>query len=142
MAYVAAVDEIQRRSKEYDARIRVIFDNGMESNHLLRSFARVLYDDENGRQIVEVAPTVSGPLFGGIGHVSGPLFTGEAERAQFGEVKGTVYIVEAFPKILVSPHSRGAYTRSGSRLCPSKNGSPTPRGSNFPLLIGSSPGDL
>jgi hypothetical protein len=95
MAYVASADELQRRGKEYDARIRVIFDNGLESNHLLRSFARALYEDDNGRQIIEAAPTVSGPLFGGSGHVSGPLFSGEAERPEFGEVKGTVYIVES-----------------------------------------------
>ncbi len=95
MAYVAAVDELQRRGKEYDARIRVIFDNATESNHLLRSFARVLYEDENGRQIIETAPTVTGPLFGGPGHISGPLFTGEPDQAEFGAVKGTVYIVES-----------------------------------------------
>jgi hypothetical protein len=94
-AYVATVDDMQRRGKEYDARIRVIFDNGMESNHLLRSFARVLYEDDNGRQIIESAPSISGPLFGGPGHVAGPLFTGEADQAEFGEVKGTVYIVES-----------------------------------------------
>ncbi len=95
MAYVAAVDELQRRGKEYDARTRVIFDNGMEGNHLLRSFARLLYEDENGRQIIEAAPSISGPLFGGAGHVSGPLFTGEPAQEEFGEVKGTVYIVES-----------------------------------------------
>lgn len=98
MAYVAAVDDLKRRGKEYDGRIRVIFDNGMESNHLLRSFARVLYEDENGRQIIEAAPTVSGPLFGGEGHVSGPLFTGQPEQVEFGAVKGTVYIVESLSK--------------------------------------------
>jgi len=38
---------------------------------------------------------VSGPLFAGAGHVSGPLFTGEAPGDEFGEVKGTVYIVES-----------------------------------------------
>lgn len=95
IAYIAGVDEMQRRGKEHDARLRVIFDNGTESNHLLRSFARVLYEDDQGRQIVESAPSVSGPLFGGTGHVAGPLFTGEPDQAEFGEVKGTVYIVES-----------------------------------------------
>lgn len=84
MAYVAAVDEMHQRGKERDARIRVIFENGMESNHLYRSFARVLYEDENGSQILEAAPAVSGPLF-----------TGQPDTAEFGEVKGTVYIVES-----------------------------------------------
>jgi hypothetical protein len=95
VAYVSAVGELEKRGKEPDARIRVIFDNGTESNHLLRSFARVLYEDPEGRQILEADPTVSGPLFGGAGHVSGPLFTGEPEKGEFGAVRGTVYIVES-----------------------------------------------
>lgn len=95
MAYIAVVDNLQRRRNDRETRIRVIFDNGVEGNHLLRSFARMLYDDENGRQIIESAPSISGPLFGGPGHVAGPLFTGEPDQAEFGEVKGTVYIVES-----------------------------------------------
>jgi len=95
ISYVAAVDERQRRGKDYNGRIRVIFDNGTEANYLLRSFAAAFYEDENGRHIVESAPTISGPLFGGGGHVSGPLFTGEPDKDEFGEVKGTVYIVES-----------------------------------------------
>jgi hypothetical protein len=98
VSYVAAVDERERRGKDYNGRIRVIFDNGTESNYLWRSFARAFYEDENGRQILESAPTASGPLFGGTGHVSGPLFTGEPASDEFGEVKGTVYIVESLSK--------------------------------------------
>jgi len=103
IAYVAAVDERERRGKDYNGRIRVIFDNGTEGNYLWRSFARAFYEDENGRQILETAPTVSGPLFGGAGHVSGPLFTGEPDQDEFADVRGTVYIVESLstdPNIL------------------------------------------
>lgn len=43
-----------------DRRLRVIFDNGTESNLLLRSLYRALYKDENGRRILppdaEAAP--------------------------------------------------------------------------------------
>jgi hypothetical protein len=95
VAYVASEDDRQLHGKDYNGRIRVVFDNGTEANYLWRSFARAFYEDENGRQIIEAAPTVSGPLFGGTGHVSGPLFTGEAPPDEFGEVKGTVYIVES-----------------------------------------------
>jgi hypothetical protein len=95
ISYVASVDERQRRGKDYNGRIRVIFDNGTEANYLWRSFARAFYEDEDGLQIVESAPTVRGPLFGGAGHVSGPLFTGEPDKDDFGEVRGTVYIVES-----------------------------------------------
>lgn len=95
VSYVAAEDERQRRGKDYNGRIHVIFDNGTEANYLWRSFARAFYEDENGRQIVDAEPTVSGPLFGGAGHVSGPLFTGETVPNEFGESQGTVYIVES-----------------------------------------------
>ena len=95
ISYVASVDERQRRGKDYNGRIRVIFDNGTEANYLWRSFARAFYEDENGLQVLQSAPTVSGPLFGGVGHVSGPLFTGEPDKDEFGEVRGTVYIVES-----------------------------------------------
>ena len=103
ISYVASVDERQRRGKDYNGRIRVVFDNGTEANYLWRSFARAFYEDENGLQILESAPSVSGPLFGGVGHVSGPLFTGEPDKDEFGEVRGTVYIVESLsedPNIL------------------------------------------
>jgi hypothetical protein len=95
IAYVASEDERLLRGKDYNGRIRVVFDNGTESNYLWRSFARAFYEDENGRQILESPPTASGPLFGGAGHVSGPLFTGNPDKDEFGEVKGTVYIVES-----------------------------------------------
>ncbi|QKV18296.1 GIY-YIG nuclease family protein [Oricola thermophila] len=60
-AYVADMGEVftndQGRS---DARLRVIFDNGTESNMLMRSLQRALNKDEAGRRITE---PVAGPLF-------------------------------------------------------------------------------
>lgn len=44
----------------FDARLRVIFDNGTESNMLLRSLQRALNADESGRTITRVS---AGPLF-------------------------------------------------------------------------------
>ena len=44
-----------------DARLRVIFDNGTESNMLMRSLQRALHKDDAGRRITEPA---AGPLFG------------------------------------------------------------------------------
>jgi Meiotically up-regulated gene 113 len=61
-AYVGEVgDPIKAPNGEYDARLRVIYSNGTESNLLLRSLQRALYKDEAGRRISE--PT-AGPLFG------------------------------------------------------------------------------
>lgn len=62
IAYVAAVgDPIKAPNGEVDARLRVIYANGTESDLLLRSLQRALYKDDAGRRITE--PT-AGPLFG------------------------------------------------------------------------------
>jgi len=60
-AYVAEVGEpIKAPNGELDARLRLIYSNGTESNLLLRSLQRALYKDEAGRRITD--PT-AGPLF-------------------------------------------------------------------------------
>lgn len=62
IAYVASVGEpIKAPNGEVDARLRVIYANGTESDLLLRSLQRALYKDDAGRRITE--PT-AGPLFG------------------------------------------------------------------------------
>ena len=61
VAYVADVGEPMRAPNgETDARLRVVYSNGTESNLLLRSLQRALYKDEGGRRITE--PN-AGPLF-------------------------------------------------------------------------------
>ncbi|MCH9808496.1 MAG: GIY-YIG nuclease family protein [Alphaproteobacteria bacterium] len=60
--YVADVGEqIKAPNGEMDARLRVIYSNGTESNLLLRSLTRAIYKDETSRAITE--PNL-GPLFG------------------------------------------------------------------------------
>ena len=61
VAYVASIgDPIEAPNGEADARLRVIYSNGTESDLLLRSLQRALYKDAGGRRITE--PT-AGPLF-------------------------------------------------------------------------------
>ena len=61
VAYVADVGETFRAPNgETDARLRVVYSNGTESNLLRRSLQRALYKDEAGRRITEPA---AGPLF-------------------------------------------------------------------------------
>lgn len=61
MVYVAGVGElIKAPNGATDARLRVIFSNGTESNLLLRSLQRALYKDETGRRLSD--PN-AGPLF-------------------------------------------------------------------------------
>jgi hypothetical protein len=79
-AYVAAVGEpIKAPNGETDARLRVIYSNGTESDLLLRSLQRALYKDEAGRRITEPA--------------AGPLF---ADRTGDGdEASGTIYVLRS-----------------------------------------------
>ena len=51
----------------YDPRLRVIFENGTESNHLLQSLAKRLFSDETGRRIVRDADSVV-DIFNNISH--------------------------------------------------------------------------
>jgi hypothetical protein len=61
IAYVAKVGDVERAPNgETDARLRVVYSNGTESNLLLRSLQRALYKDDTGGRITE--PDV-GPLF-------------------------------------------------------------------------------
>ncbi|WP_348641817.1 GIY-YIG nuclease family protein [Aestuariivirga litoralis] len=79
-AYVADVGEpIKAPNGEYDARLRVIYSNGTESNLLLRSLQRALYKDEAGRRISE--PT------------AGPLFSEELDEDD--QASGTIYVLRS-----------------------------------------------
>ena len=62
VAYVAEMgDTVRTPNGESNARLRVIFSNGTESNLLERSLQRALYKDESGRRITDAD---NGPLFG------------------------------------------------------------------------------
>lgn len=79
-AYVSEMGEIETTAQgRTDARLRVIFDNGTESNMLMRSLQRALNKDDDGRRITE---PVAGPLFG--------------ERPMEGdEASGTIYVLRS-----------------------------------------------
>lgn len=64
LAYIADVGPWMTRTKgdQKDARLRIIYDNGTESGHLLRSFGKALYRADNSRRVL--APQ-AGPLFSG-----------------------------------------------------------------------------
>lgn len=64
IAYVAEVGEefaTQFNEHRHDSRLRVIYDNGTESNVLQRSLQRALHRDEMARLLSDPSP---GPLFG------------------------------------------------------------------------------
>ena len=79
-AYVAHKGELFAQPYgDLDSRLRVIFDNGTESDMLMRSLQRALTKDETGRRITEPS---AGPLFG---HV-----------AEDGDLdSGTIYVLRS-----------------------------------------------
>lgn len=80
IAYVADVgDEFVTEYDRRDSRLRVIYDNGTESDVLLRSLQRALHRDNAGRRITNAD--------------SGPLFSGEIEEGD--EASGTIYVLRS-----------------------------------------------
>lgn len=61
-------DEFVNQNNKPDRRLRIIYDNGTESNILLRSLQRALNKDDTSRRITD--QTLLGPLFSGIPEVS------------------------------------------------------------------------
>jgi hypothetical protein len=79
-AYVAEKGEVVITEQgRTDARLRVIFDNGTESNMLMRSLQRALNKDDAGRRITE--PT------------AGPLFADSTVAGD--EASGTIYVLRS-----------------------------------------------
>ncbi len=80
LAYVAEVgDEIRTNYERRDSRLRVVFDNGTESDVLQRSFQRALYRDEAARLVTNPS--------------AGPLFSDEASDDD--QESGTIYVVRS-----------------------------------------------
>ena len=79
-AYVAEIGETILTNKgRADARLRVIYDNGTESDLLMLSLERALYKDDAGRRITD--PT------------AGPLFSDQ--NADGDEASGTIYVLRS-----------------------------------------------
>lgn len=80
IAYVAELgEEFITGYERRDSRLRVIYDNGTESDVLLRSLQRALHRDEAGRRITDP--------------VAGPLFAGESEDGDL--ASGTIYVLRS-----------------------------------------------
>ncbi len=79
-AYVADMGEIFTNDQgRTDARLRVIFDNGTESDMLMRSLQRSLNKDDAGRRITDP--------------IAGPLFAGDQAN---GDIEsGTIYVLRS-----------------------------------------------
>jgi hypothetical protein len=83
IVYVAEVgEEIKAPNGESDARLRVIYNNGTESNLLRRSLQRALYKDAGGRRLTEPD--------------AGPLFSDTFENDDI--ESGTIYVLRSLSK--------------------------------------------
>lgn len=79
-AYIAEVGEtFKAPNGDNDARLRVVYSNGTESNLLLRSLQRAIYKDETSRRVSE--PN------------AGPLFADEAEEDDL--AAGYIYVLRS-----------------------------------------------
>lgn len=80
IAYVAELgEEFRTEYERRDSRLRVIYDNGTESDVLLRSLQRALHRDDAGRRITDPG--------------AGPLFGDEAEEDDL--ASGTIYVLRS-----------------------------------------------
>lgn len=80
VAYVAEVGEpFKAPNGQNDARLRVVYSNGTESDLLLRSLQRALYKDETSRRVSEPS--------------AGPLFADKSEADDL--ASGTIYVLRS-----------------------------------------------
>jgi hypothetical protein len=80
VAYILELgEEFMTQYERRDSRLRVIYDNGTESDVLLRSLQRALHRDEAGRRITDPA--------------AGPLFANEADGDDL--ASGIIYVLRS-----------------------------------------------
>jgi hypothetical protein len=97
-AYVAEMDEAFLTAQGMtDARLRVIFDNGTESNMLMRSLQRALHKDDAGRRITDSS---AGPLFAD--------HTADGDQAS-----GTIYVLRSKSDLPVVKENRQVLHKIG-----------------------------
>lgn len=94
IAYIDQVGELTEDAfGKWDGRLRIIFDNGAESNILLRSLQKALYKDDAGRRLTN--PN-AGPLFDDqvddTDHESGTIYVLRSKSEQ-PEIKANVNVL-------------------------------------------------
>ncbi len=98
MAYIANIgEEIRTQYERKDSRLRVIYDNGTESDVLQRSFQRALHRDPAARLVTNPS---AGPLF------SGGLSEDDQES-------GTIYVLRSKSELPVVTANRDVLHKIG-----------------------------
>tara|TARA_R100000935_G_scaffold46551_1_gene70002 strand:+ start:10306 stop:11517 length:1212 start_codon:yes stop_codon:yes gene_type:complete len=98
IAYIANIGEsFKAPNGDDDARLRVIYGNGTESNILLRSLIRAMYKDETSRFVSE--PNL------------GPLFSGENSDDDL--ESGTIYVLRSLSNDHIITENRNVIHKIG-----------------------------
>lgn len=97
-AYIAEVGEpFTGTDGRNEYRLRVIFDNGVESNQLMHSLQKRLWEDEAGRRITDIS---MGPLFDDV------VSEGDAES-------GTIYVLRSKSELPLITENREVIHKIG-----------------------------
>ena len=97
-AYVAVKGDVYVNPNGMtEARLRVIFDNGTESNLLMRSLQRALNDDDASRRVTEAD--------------AGPLFTDASTEGD--EASGTIYVLRSKSDLPIVAENRDLLHKIG-----------------------------
>ena len=98
MAYIADIgEEIRTQYERKDSRLRVIYDNGTESDVLQRSFQRALHRDPAARLVTNPS--------------AGPLFSDEASEDD--QESGTIYVLRSKSDLPVVAANRDVLHKIG-----------------------------
>ena len=98
MAYIAEIgEEIRTQYERKDSRLRVIYDNGTESDVLQRSFQRALHRDPAARLVTNPS--------------AGPLFSDE--KSNDDQESGTIYVLRSKSELPVVTANRDVLHKIG-----------------------------
>lgn len=103
-------DEKNHGFDKNDHRLRVIFDNATESDLLLRSFQKSLYEDETARRIVSVS---AGPLFDVVNEDQADYQISSDDPDKEDQATGLIYVLRSESDLDVITNNRDVIHKIG-----------------------------
>lgn len=110
-AYVADIGEpFTGKDGRNEYRLRVIFDNGVESNQLMHSLQKRLWEDEAGRRITDLR---MGPLFDGVKEDQADYQISSDDPSQEDQATGLIYVLRSESDLDVITNNRDVIHKIG-----------------------------
>lgn len=110
-AYVAEVGEaFTGKDGRNEYRLRVIFDNGVESNQLMHSLQKRLWEDEAGRRITDLS---MGPLFDEVNEEAAEYNISNDDPDDEDQATGTIYVLRSESDMDVISKNRNVIHKIG-----------------------------